>query len=353
MDNREFYHLVVQIFMKFATLTLSLLLVLLLSACGGGGGGDQAGFAALPQTGTASFGVSDAPVEDLASVTIEVDRITLKRSNGADIVIDTFNSTDLGIIDAETFQIDLLNYQGINQAIVIDEMALPAGQYTGLRLKVLDQNINHSFVYRTSDSSYRPIKVPSDELKLGGFHVTANAVQTFTIEFDLRQSMTLAVGPDEYILKPRGVRIVNNQDAATLSGSVDQALFDTVAPCDAKLDPLAGNVIYLYPGHNLVQADLADAFDPVLSATSIPAAAIEPYSSVTPVDVTTHWAYAFGFLPPGDYTLVFSCAAENDDPQNFDGLSLPVPADQVVEVTLPEGGDIVCNLPVVSGNCGS
>lgn len=327
-------------------LLLTCVSVSILTACGGGGSSSE------PETGTASFAISDAPVEDLSKVVIEVDRITLRRVGGDDIVVDTFDSTDLGIVNADTFQIDLLDWQGINQALVIDNLELPAGEYTNLRLKVLDQNIAHSYADRISDGARRPIKVPSGELKLGKFSVTADAVQTFTIEFDLRFSMTLAVGPDQYILKPRGVRIVKNEAAAMLSGDVDSALFDTDPACSGKADPLAGNIVYLYAGHGLDPADLADNFDATLSTDPVPASAIVPYSSVEPYDTGSGWAYAFGYLPAGDYTLVFSCDAAGDDPDNFDGLTLPTPADQLVEIDLPVATDVSCNLPIVAGSCG-
>lgn len=342
--------------MLYRQLLLTCLPLSILAACGGSGGSGSS----EPATGTASFAISDAPVEDLSKVVIEVDRISLKRVGADDIVVETFDSTDLGIVNADTFQIDLLDWQGVNQAVVIDNLVLPAGEYTDLRLKVLDQNKNFSYADRIIDGQRWPIKVPSGELKLGKFTVTADAVQTFTIEFDLRFSMTLAVGPDQYILKPRGVRIVKNEAAAMLSGTVDPDLFDGDPDCTSKPDPLAGNVIYLYEGHNLDPAKLADNFDATLSAAPVPAGTVAPYSSVEPYDSGSGWAYAFGYLPAGDYTLAFSCDAENDDPDNLERfetpvppLSLPTPSDQVVEIALPVATDVRCNLPVVAGSCGS
>lgn len=326
---------------------LSPALIVTLVACGGGSSDDE------PDTGTVSFGLSDAPVDDLKSVTVEIDRITLKRLGASDVVIDRFTSTALGVTDVDSFQIDLLDYQGSNQAIVVDQMVLPAGQYTDLRLDILDQNINRSFVVELNDT-VKAIKVPSDELKLGGLAVERGGVQTFTIDFDLRQAMTYRVGPDDYILKPRGVHILDNATAAALTGEVDSSLFNTVSPCDSKTDPTLGNVLYLYQGHGLAVSDLADVYDPLASTTTVPGSAIAPYAADTPVQQPGgEWTYSFGFLPPGDYTLAFSCVAENDSPDDYDGLTLPLPTDQYVELTLDQGVSVACDLPISGGACGN
>ena len=48
--------------------------------------------------------------------------------------------------------------------------------------------------------------MPSGELKLGGFSVSATSSQIFVEGFGLRQAMTYNPGPDRYILKSRGVK---------------------------------------------------------------------------------------------------------------------------------------------------
>ena len=109
-----------------------------LCACGGGGSSGSDG------TGTVSFGISDAPVTGLSSVTITVDKIIVNRP-GEDIVIDRFTSAALGIEDADTFTIDLLEVQGLDSKIVADFVELPAGDYQNLRLDILDGGIAYSY----------------------------------------------------------------------------------------------------------------------------------------------------------------------------------------------------------------
>ena len=330
--------------------------VLVLAACGGGGGGG--GFnGGTSNTGTASFAISDAPVEGLSEVVITIDSIELRRkgSNDCDgdpatddcIFIDEF--ADNGGT-ADTLTIDLLDLQGGNNRIIVQDLELEAGDYDQLRLSVIDEDTNFSWVKEiASGDELKELKAPSEELKLGGFTVERGGVQVFVIEFDLRKSMTYNPGPDRYILKPTGVRVVDVEAAASISGDVDSALFsgNSTSPCIDKVDVNDGNVIYLYQGHDLPVANLADNFDSVLD-NNAPDSAIAPY---TTQKVAADGSYTITSLPAGNYTLAFSCEAENDDPDLLDGIVIPSPATQIVELSLDQGESEVCNLPVVNGDC--
>jgi hypothetical protein len=326
-------------------------LISTLTACGGGGGGSNftMGGDGSDETGSVSIGISDAPVDDVKEVWVEIDTITFRKPGADDVVVDTFTSTDLGIVDADTFQIDLLQYQGGEQAIVIDDIELAAGDYSDMILSVLDEDINSSYVVELDDEQ-KSIKVPSDTLKLGGFTVDADGVQTFTIDFNLRHAMTYKPGPDEYNLKPRGISLLDNANSAGLSGDVDSALFDTVSPCLEKADPTVGNIVYLYAGHDLDVEQLADVFDP--DEITPPADAIEPYAAVAVKEgALGQWSYDFGYVPAGDYTLAFSCNAEADDPDLHDDIEIPLPDDQWYELSLSSGVNVSCNLPITDGAC--
>jgi hypothetical protein len=333
---------------------LSAGVALVLTACGGSEGGSNftlgAGGSGSNQTGTVSFGVSDFPVDDADEVVIEIDKITLKKAGNDDVVIDRFTIPALTLDDVDSFQINLLDYQGSEQEIVIDELEVSAGDYTDIILSILDEDINNSYVLETSGAQ-KEIKVPSDTLKLGAFTVNVGDVQTFTIEFDLRQAMTYRPGPDVYNLKPRGIRLQDNDNDRKISGTVDPSLFDTEQACASKVEPTEGNVVYLYQGHGLNVGDLADVFDPDDDlSTTIPANAIAPFAVSTVTNTNNEWVYEFAFLPSGDYTLVFSCAAEDDNSVQYDGISIPLPADQLLEVTA-ETVNVDCDLPIVDGSC--
>ena len=111
---------------KFAVI----ILMALLQACGGGG---SAGPDNSPQTGTVSFGISDAPVGPLSAVVITIDAIILNRE-GEDIVIDSFTSSELSADDSPTITLDLLQVQGLDNYIVIEDLELQAGSFQNIRL---------------------------------------------------------------------------------------------------------------------------------------------------------------------------------------------------------------------------
>ena len=85
-----------------------------------------------------------------------------------------------------------------------------------------------------------------------------------------------------------------------------------------------------------------------LEGGKAPAEAIAPYTSQT---VNSDGSYDIGYLPAGAYTLAFSCEAENDDPEIYDGIVIPSPSTERIEITLSEGESKSCNLPIVNGGC--
>jgi hypothetical protein len=351
--------------MKFLQIVL-LSIPLVLTACGGGGSsggsagsstGDSGG-SSSSTPGSVSFGISDAPVEDLAKVVITIDGIELKPQEGDDcdddletddcVFIDHFTDGDL--TDQETVTVDLLEWQGTDKKIIVEGIELPAGKYGQLRLSVIDEDINFSYVEEQVSGEQKLLKVPSDTLKLGGFTVESGGVQVIVIEFDLRKAMTYNPGPDRYILKPTGVRVVEVETAASISGEVHSNLFNGngSGPCSEKLEPTVGNLVYVYEGHHLQDAtNLADNFDDS-SAPPAPADAIAPFSSKA---AAADGTYDIGYLPAGDYTLAFSCEAEGDNADRYDGIVIPSPATEIVELTLGEGESKTCDFPIEGGDC--
>jgi Domain of unknown function (DUF4382) len=331
-------------------------IVLVLAACGGGGGSSGGG-GSTAAPGTVSFALSDAPVEGLSEVVITIDAMELRRKDSGDcdddpgtddcVFIDQF--TEDGE-DTDTIQVDLLSLQDGNNIIIVEGLELEAGEYDQLKLSVNDEDTNFSWVKEIDNGDVlKELKVPSEELKLGGFTVESGGVQVFVIEFDLRKAMTYNPGPDRYILKPTGVRIVDVEAAASIFGTVDSGLFSGInsVPCIEKEDVTDGNVIYLYKGHSLAAANLTDSFDSGLDADA-PDTAIAPYTSQK---VAADGSYGIYSLPAGNYTLAFSCQAEIDDPDFREGIVIPSPETEIVELSLGEGESKSCNLPLVGGDC--
>ena len=313
-----------------------------LVACGGSDTNNSNGIT----ESTVSIGFSDYPVEGAEKVVITVDTLTFI-SDGETIVVDTFTSEDLDVVDADTVTIDLLEVQNDDFKLVLDSVVLPVGNYTDLRIGILDEDTNLTYVEEIEGSAVKELKVPSDEIKLGAFTVDERSTQTFIVEFDLRQAMTYNPSPDRYILKPRGVRIVSLISSAQILGHVDTLDLSADTLCSEKLDINVGNMMYLYAGHNLDANLLTDVFDPEI-ADSAPEGAISPYA-VTSVD--TLGDFQISFITPGNYTLAYSCLAESDASDTYDNIILPAPASEIVELTLGDGEDAFCGFPLVDGVC--
>ena len=290
-----------------------------------------------------NLGFSDAAPEDLKQVVIEVDSITFRRSGADDVVVDSFTIAGLDLVEADSFQIDLLQYRGRNQLLVIDDLELGQGTYSEVLIGVLDGDINFSYVLEANDS-LKALSVPTAGLSLPGMTLSVDE-QQFTVEFSLAQSLQFQASNDSYFLATDGIRVEDNATAASLSGRVDSALFDTVSPCDEKTDPELGNRIYLYQGIGLSDSQLADVFN-TNSETAVPRDALAPFTVAALLENTLigSWEYAFGFLPAGDYTMAFACDTADDDSVDFDDLVVPLPADQVYEITLLEGEQGVCDI---------
>ena len=290
-----------------------------------------------------SLGFSDSLPEELKQVVIEVDSITFRRSNAEAVVVDSFTIEALDLVEADTFQIDLLQYRGRNQLTVIEDLELDAGTYSEILVTVLDGDINFSYV-QEADDTLKEITVPAGGLTLEGIELAGDE-QLYTVEFGLAQSLQYQATDDNYLMATDGIRLEDNALAASLSGRVDSDLFDTVSPCDAKDDPELGNRIYLYEGSGLTDTQLADVFTSGSSA-QIPDNALAPFAvaSLVKNTLTGSWEYAFGFLPAGDYTMAFACDTADDDAVEFDDLVIPLPEDQVYEVTLEEAQQSVCDL---------
>jgi hypothetical protein len=304
--------------------------------------------------------LSDAPVGDLSEVVITIDGIELKRKGGDDCDDET-ESDDCAYIDhftdegdvVDTVQVDLLKLQGSDNKIIVEEIELEAGEYDQLRLSVIDEDTNYSWVKeKATGDALKLLKVPSGELKLGGFTVESGGVQVFIIEFNLHKAMTYNPGPDRYILKPRGVRVVDVETAASISGEVDSALFNgnDTSPCNEKVDFNVGNVIYLYQGHGLDVVNLADNFDSDVDGSAADTA-IAPYASEIIVEEDGTYTYEIAYLAPGNYTLAFTCEAEEDDSEILDGFAIPSPDTQIIELNIAEGDSRVCNFSLAGGSC--
>ncbi|MDG3085033.1 DUF4382 domain-containing protein [Vibrio hannami] len=305
--------------------------VLLLAGCNSGSDNNK--------TASVSFYVSDAPVEEAEEVVVAFDALELIHESGQRYqlnVVDTDESQDYQ-------QIDLLEYQGSDSKLILSDEPILTGTYRELIVHIKPE----SYLNWVTNNGVHDLKVPSNKLKLGGFEVTTDSVQSFTIEFDLRKSLVLR-GNDwnnnGYNLKPHGVKIVDNRSAASLRGNIEPSLFYQGSSCSED----GGNVVYLYQGHGHNGNTLIDNFDPTDADyddnIELPENYVEPYASV---EAEENGDYQFGFIPAGNYTVAFTCSAYEDDPVQYDQIEIANPSDQVSEVILEPTKEHNLDFPVV------
>jgi hypothetical protein len=296
-----------------------------------------------------TLGLSDALPEDLRQVVLEIDSISFRRTGADDVIVERFTIPALNLASADTFQIDLLQYRGRNQLVVITDLELPAANYNQVLVRVLGGDVNRSYVQRVDDT-FRELSVAGGLLSVPGANF-ARGEQAYTLEFGLAQSLQLQSAGSSYLMSAQGIRLENNATAASLSGRVDSSLFDSVTPCSEKTDPAEGNRIYLYKGGPQSGRRLGDVFNSN-SATTVPGDVLAPFAvaSLVQNSLSANWEYVFGFLPAGDYTLAFACNTGADDAVDYNALVVPQPSNQVYPVTLGSGSAVVCDLSS-AGEC--
>jgi hypothetical protein len=277
------------------SLTLGLVFGLL-TACGGG----------TADTGTMSLHLTDAPVDSASKVVVEFTGVEL-HPDGA--------STQRFDFD-EPRQIDLLALTGGESTLLLDEVTLPAGRYGQLRLIVnADKEASDSYIELT-DGSVHPLFIPSGNqsgLKLNkGFVVPADGHASFTIDFDLRKSVTKPNGLDgAYILRPT-LRLVDDAHIGAIAGSVAAEIVTTDGCSPA---------VYIYAGADVEPGDVGSSTEPLSSA------------AVMLDEATGSFDFRAAFLLPGEYTVAFTCMAAADDPETVDEIEFSAP----VTVTVAAG----------------
>ena len=278
-------------------LVLSLLITGLISGCGGGNN-DQG-------TGTLSVSITDAPVDNAEAVVIHFTSVTVHNSNG--------DSTDIPVTNPLTNQpgasIDLLQLTG-NKSVVLFDDELKAGSYSWMRL---DVDFDPAKTYIQIAGNQYALKCTSCEnngLKLNrSFTIDADQTTAFTLDFDLRKSITDPQSGNDYRLRPT-IRVIEASAAGSISGTVDSALI-------SGLGGDAGCTVYVYDGHNIVPDDIY-----LPANTNPPGDYANPLTSASVVfDAdSSRYLYTAAFLPAGDYTVSLTCDGEFDDPEAEDTI---------------------------------
>lgn len=263
--------------------------------------------------------VADAPVDGAQAVVVKFTGVQLLR-DGEPVTI-TFDTPK---------SIDLLTESGTASAVLFDQ-PVPAGSYSQIRLQVIADGDPADSYITLSDGTQHGLRVPSGEqsgLKLvSGFEAPAGGVANYTVDFDLRKAITCPPGQGGVCFLKPALRLVADDSVGNIQGIVDAALVPTgCAPG-----------VYLYAGAVTEPEDM----DSTSSNT-----AAQPLASKVPVvneQSNGGYYYQLTFLPPGDYTVAYTCRADVDDPDQpdvavtFDPVEtgIAVAAGQTTTVNLP------------------
>lgn len=322
--------------MNIKTTLLTSAILVALTACGSSS--DDSDTTPEPQQSTFSLGVSDAPVSGLKEVNVVFDSITLK-SNDDEYRFETREAND----ETRPEMVNLLDYTGDDIFSLLDDEAVPAGEYSWLRADVINGDSNNltmtsHVVYE--DGSLAPLVVKRKgndgvgEIQLDGFTLN-QASNEFVMEFDLKKSLVDPQNNEEIFLKPRGVRLENVAESEDIEGTVSDAL---IANCEtdnidlAATDGSFGHAVYLY--NSDVEMPL-DNYEVTEGET--PADAPLATANVVFDNDDNQYEFELAFIRPGDYQLAYTCAAHIDDAELQDEAFTLY---QVKPVTVTTGEDV-------------
>jgi Domain of unknown function (DUF4382) len=272
-----------------------------LAACGGGGSGGG--------TAQVSMSVADAPVDGAQAVVVKFTGVELTANSGNPVTI-TF---------AQPKTIDLLNQGGTASAVLFNQ-PVPSGSYGQVRLMVVaDGDPNNSYI-TLSDGTQHGLQVPSGSetgLKLvAGFTVPSSGVVDYTIDFDLRKDLTCPSGQAPVCTLKPADRLVDN----TTVGNIQGVVSNTLVPAGCTPG------VYLYNGTVTAPEDMNSGAPS--SDTNQPLGSKVPVATSQPP-----YYYQFTFLPPGTYTVAFTCQAAQDNPDTSDSAVIFNPVKTAISVT--------------------
>ncbi|MBL4742033.1 MAG: hypothetical protein COB75_03840 [Idiomarina sp.] len=314
----------------FGQVTVAALTASLLAACGGSDNNDDS----VSQTATFNLGISDAPIDAAEAVVVCFNAVELTGQGqpiqyevGVDVEVPAENDLcrdSNGDVIANTIGIDLLQFTGSEQTQFLQDATIAAGNYGQLRLVMGEGSYASVDLDGDGTTTDVPVSVPSNELKLDGFTADAGGNLNYTAEFDLRQGMTNPVGQEGFILKPRGVRLVDNSSVGHLQGSVSEELLLNETSCEVAPADLTTPVayIYLYEGVGYELSALADIGGSEEQ---------QPYASTAVYfDGASSYDYELGFVSAGEYTAALTCNG-NDDSETDDDISFLHSVDVTIE----------------------
>ena len=292
----------------------------LLSACGGGSGGSD-----VPEVGSLTLALTDAPVDEVLEVNLQISGVSVKPQSGPAIDYEF----------AAPVVIDLLSLQNGNVFNLLDGESVPAGRYNWIELHAnaeLDGEFD-SYVVPASGGQIE-LRTPSGSSRfVSGFVVTAGQSNSFTLDWDVRRALTDPVGLDGWQLTSAH-RLIDMTEYGSLSGVVaDGLVMDDSCTSDEEGN---GNAVYVYLGHDAVPDDLGSAGEPI---TTAPVSRNEAMAGA--------YSYTVPFLDPGQYTVAFTCQALDDHPDTDETDEDEIAFGGQVNAEVVEGQDTANEAPAI------
>ncbi len=273
---------------RFIRSTLFLAAVALLGGCGGSDNG----------TGTLSVQVTDAKVDEANAVVLHYTAVTI-HGEGGNEVVEVFDP----VTGEPGRSINLLDYTN-GVSTVLFEQVLSAGNYSWMRLEI-DFDPAKSYIDLPEGRfSLRCDSCENNGMKLNrSFTIASDQTTAFTLDFDLRSSITYANG--EHHIRPT-IRVVGTQASGAIAGTVDASLI--TAPGTGED---TGCAVYVFEGEN---ATLDDIYIPM--SGPVPDTQNNPVTTATVTynaEADIPYTYTAAFLPEGIYTVSLTCDTALDD----------------------------------------
>ncbi|WP_181919589.1 DUF4382 domain-containing protein [Alkalilimnicola ehrlichii] len=246
--------------------------------------------------GELTLALTDGPVDDAEEVVIQLRGLELHPAEGDTVRIE--------FDQAET--IDLLQLQGEQSHTILSRHRIKGGEYTRVRLLIDDASTVAGASYVTVDGSQYDLRLGASGQTSGTrIVVPADGRADYTLDVDLRKSLTRTTSSaGDFQLTPF-IRVVDTERAGSITGDVASRLMGD-ENCWNTQGQRHGAAVYVFEGHNASIRDIRRHHsDPITTAI------------VDPSDRT----YTAGFIPPGNYTVAFTCQAGRDDPTRNSNVS--------------------------------
>jgi len=270
------------------------------------------------ESGQMSLRITDAPIDEATAVVVQFSEVQIRGTDATQNINFKFDTPK---------SIDLLALQGSATQSLFSDETVPAGIYNEIRLLINAQpGTVDSYIVLQQGGAQHELTVPGGAesgLKVKGtFSVPANGSSSFTVDFDVRKSIVKSGNANsangiKYHLKPV-LRLVEDTQVGSISGSVDSALLSAPGCSDADID--THNAVYIFSGAGVSPDDIdSDAIEPVISA-------LVNYDTAT-----DSYRYQAAFLLAGSYTVAFTCNADAENIETNDDLQFG-PAQDVTVV---------------------